>query len=65
MTRAKSLSSPPIFVKAWKSKLVFAWVSKPISFVVVSYWANPSVEVGIASPDEKSAFTLDEAGYSP
>ena len=65
LTRAKSLSSPPILVKAWKSKLVFAWVSKPISFVVVSYWANPSVEVGIASADEEATFTLDEAGYSP
>ena len=65
LTEAKSLSSPPKFVKAWKSVLVFTWVSKPISFVVVSYWANPSVEVGIASADEEATFLLDETGYSP
>ena len=65
LTLAKSFSSAVKLVNDWKSAAVFICVSKPISFVVVSYWANPSVEVGKASTDEEAACELDEAGYSP
>ena len=65
LTLAKSPSSAPILVNACKSVAVLTLVSKPISFVVVSYWANPSVEVGIASTDEEAIFKLEETGYSP
>ena len=83
-TEAKSspLLSTLTFVEVWKSVnsfvvvapwktsvVVFIWVSKPISFVVVWNWLKSSVVVGIASTvvgiDVSIAFVGEETGYSP
>ena len=74
-TEAKSFASPNILVSAWKSVVwlvvvILNWVSELNSFVVVSYWAKPSVEDGktstvVGMKVSTAGFSLLVAGYSP